>query len=677
MKMKKVVSLGGCLILAASLLASDVTFAAEKSAALAEKHDEILIETDAAGNVTSRKASVTITGTDASGAIKDKTLLTDITNISGEESFTQGSDGTITWENTGNDINYTGTFNEELPFAIKVTYYLNDQEIKPEDLAGKSGHIKIVYSFENRATIDVDVDGEILNTHVPFLAVTTITLPIDDFQNVESLDGGLIVEEFGSQYFLLGVATPGANESLNLEAIGLDQYVKFPESFGFSADVENFQMPSTITSITPHSNDKLDFSRIKATDSVDEQINELVSAAQKLVDGSGELAGGTSQLSAGISQFVNEFQNGLTQIANGSAQLDNELYDLEAKKSTLQGQAGELLAYLDSILNQLYGFELPEPDSIFSAELMESQKKLEDDAALLISALETMKAQLEEIQAFAPEAEAYVEQMTAIGNTVYQELSAIDLDQMIADATALAKEQAIAAAKEEFSGLPIPEEQLNEIVNNIMSKVDISSVTEEARVHISKVEETLTSIPQIEIPEFQVDVEPIVEILQDMQSQFTVLETAADQQEGVTQLLNSAQEFMDSVKESSSVLRNKSSELIAGLDFADSAIKNAQDYINTLRTAASEASQGSAQLSDGAAQIDNGAKQLADGTEQYYTEGILTAADYARQATLKAFISRCKAYIYAAKQYNNITGIEDATEGSVRFTVRTEEITAP
>ena len=168
-----------------------------------------------------------------------------------------------------------------------------------------------------------------------------------------------------------------------------------------------------------------------------------------------------------------------------------------------------------------------------------------------------------------------------------------------------------------------------------------------------------------------------MEILQDMQSQFTVLETAADQQEGVTQLLNSAQEFMDSVKESSSVLRNKSSELIAGLDFADSAIKNAQDYINTLRTAASEASQGSAQLSDGAAQIDNGAKQLADGTEQYYTEGILTAADYARQATLKAFISRCKAYIYAAKQYNNITGIEDATEGSVRFTVRTEEITAP
>ena len=274
---------------------------------------------------------------------------------------------------------------------------------------------------------------------------------------------------------------------------------------------------------------------------------------------------------------------------------------MEAKKSTLQGQAGELLAYLDSILNQLYGFELPEPDSIFSAELMESQKKLEEDAALLISALETMKAQLEEIQAFAPEAEAYVEQMTAIGNTVYQELSAIDLDQMIADATALAKEQAIAAAKEEFSGLPIPEEQLNEIVNNIMSKVDISSVAEEARVHISKVEETLTSIPQIEIPEFQVDVEPIVEILQDMQSQFTVLETAADQQEGVTQLLNSAQEFMDSVKESSSVLRNKSSELIAGLDFADSAIKNAQDYINTLRTAASEASQGSAQLSDGAA----------------------------------------------------------------------------
>ena len=213
--------------------------------------------------------------------------------------------------------------------------------------------------------------------------------------------------------------------------------------------------------------------------------------------------------------------------------------------------------------------------------------------------------------------------------------------------------------------------------NHPLSRKDIIQLgIDMCKAHIANVEETLTSIPQIEIPEFQVDVEPIVEILQDMQSQFAVLETAADQQEGVTQLLNSAQEFMDSVKESSSVLRNKSSELIAGLDFADSAIKNAQDYINTLRAATSEVSQGSAQLSDGAAQIDNGAKQLADGTEQYYTEGILTAADYARQATLKAFISRCKAYIYAAKQYNNITGIENVTEGSVRFTVRTEEIAA-
>ena len=132
-----------------------------------------------------------------------------------------------------------------------------------------------------------------------------------------------------------------------------------------------------------------------------------------------------------------------------------DLYNLEEKKNSLQSDAGELLESMDSLLNQLNEFEIPDADSIFTPELMQAQETLKADVALLIELLEALKVQLEELMEFAEEAQGYIDQITEIGNTVYAELSSIDPDQMMADAMELAKAQAIEAAKEEFAGLPI------------------------------------------------------------------------------------------------------------------------------------------------------------------------------------------------------------------------------
>lgn len=672
--MKKTLCVGLCVAIVMSMLMANVIFAADESKVPSTKKDEVRVETDATGKIKTKKASVTILGADSTSPIRDRTLLSDITNVSGKENFTQNSDGTIVWENTGDEINYCGTLNEELPFSMNISYFLDDQEITPEELAGKTGHVKIVYSFENRATVTVKVDGEDRSTYVPFLAVTSIALPMDGFENVETLGGGLAVTEFGNEYFLMGVATPGINEALNLEILGLDQYVNFPESFGFSADVKDFKMPSTITSLSPHALDKLDFSGIKTSDDVNEKINELIAATEQLVSGSDELAEGTGLFSDKVSQFVKEFQVGLNQISEESIKLDNDLYNLEEKKSILQSQAGELLTQVDTILEQLNSFELPDADSIFSAEFLDAEKKLREDVDLLIDALELMKSQLEEIMAFAEEAQAYIDRMTEIGNVVYTELSAIDLDKMIAEATELAKEQALQAAKEELGGLVKDEQLINSVINNIMAKIDISSVADEARVHIAKVQEVLSDIPELEIPEFEVDIDPVINILKDMETQFTVLESATEKQGELIELLNTAHAFMDSVKEDSVVLKDKGNELIFGLDFADNVIKDAHSYIKLLKDSTSAVNQESAQLVDGTNLINDGATRLAEGTEQYYTEGILTATDYARQATLKAFLTRCKSFVFAAREYSNISGIEKPTRGSVRFTIRTEAI---
>ena len=672
--MKKAIRFGLCLALIGSMLSANLAFGATQEKVPAKKVDEILVQADASGNVKEKTGTITITGSNSKAAIKDITNLTNIKNISGDEKFTQNEDGTITWENSGNEIRYTGELTEELPFSMKVTYYLDEQEIAPADLAGKSGRVKVVYAFENLKMVDVDLEGEKSKTYVPFLAVTTIALPMEGFDNVESLGGGLGVTEFGDQHFLMGVATPGVKEALNLEIMGLDKYVEFPESFGFTADVTNFEMPATVTCVTPHAMDKLNFSQLDTPESVSNKVEELVAATEKLVDGSDQLASGTTELANGMNQFMKEFKSGLQAISDGSAQLNTDLYNLEDKKNELQSKSGELINYLDDLLAKLNAFTLPNANDIFTPELLSAEQKLQEDVKLLIKILETMKSQLEEVMAFADEAQAYIDKMTEIGNAVYAELASIDLDKMVAEAQEIAKKQVCDALKEEFSSLGIPDEQLYSLVDKIMANVDISSVTNEAKGHIANVEAILNDIPSIEIPEFKVDVDEVIHVLEDMEQQFKVLENAIGKQGEIVSLLDSANGFLNSVKSNSSVIKKKSNELISGLDFADGVIKNAHSYMNSLNSAVAKANEGTEQLAGGAQAVDSGAKQLADGTEQYYKEGILTAADYAKQATLQAFLNRCKSFILAAREYTNISGIDKETKGSIRFTVSTEAI---
>lgn len=102
-----------------------------------DKKETVYVEMNADGTVTKTTVSdvLKVKGKDN---ISDVSDLTDITNISGDEAFTTDN-GKLIWENKGKDISYQGTTTKSAPIDIKVSYYLDDKEISPEDLAGKSG----------------------------------------------------------------------------------------------------------------------------------------------------------------------------------------------------------------------------------------------------------------------------------------------------------------------------------------------------------------------------------------------------------------------------------------------------------------------------------------------------------------------------------------------------------
>ena len=675
--MKKMIRFGVCMTLTASMLFSSVAFAAEGNVPK-EKIDEVLVQTDASGNITQMQDYVTLVGANSTDTILDKTKLTDIKNMSGDETFKDNGDGTICWQNKGNEIRYIGNLNADLPVSMKVTYYLDDQEISPEELAGKSGRVKVVYNFENLSPETVQFEGESIDTYVPFLTVTSVSMPMDSFSNVEPLDGSIAVKEFGDRYFMLGVTSPGTMEALNFSILGLDEYVKVPSSFGFVADVTNFHMPATVTCITPHILDMLDLDWVKTKDDMAAKVDELVDATKQIVDGSNQLSDGTGQLSDGAKQFYTGLAEGLEQISNGSMQFDNNLDVLETKKADLQSQATELLDALNDIMAKVDQYQLPEVNDIMSPQLFAAINQLNKDASDLKTQLTSMQKLVESAQKLVKKVEGPLKNLNSIKATV----NGIDIGQIMGAATKRVSDTAKTVIKREHPILTmkISDEEMDKLINEIIKESNLKEITDPVETNVNNIKDILKNveIDQNDMKTIEalnnLKLDEITKVVTDMQEQFTILQQAKGKKDEIQDLLDSANNLLDEVKANSGDIEKKSGELASGLDFADSMIKEARSYIQTLDSAVGEAKDGSEQLSDGANRLDDGAKELASGTKKYYNEGILTAADYAKQATLTAIIKRGKAHQMAADKYTNISGIDATTQGEIKFTLYTAAI---
>ena len=132
------------LVSATSLTGCSTDTKRAAAASDADKSETVYVKADASGTIHEIKVQTDLKNTGTSKEIKDFSTLKDIKNTKGNESFTQSSDGTITWENKGADIHYEGTSTEELPINVKISYTLDGKSIQPEDLSGKSGNLEFV-----------------------------------------------------------------------------------------------------------------------------------------------------------------------------------------------------------------------------------------------------------------------------------------------------------------------------------------------------------------------------------------------------------------------------------------------------------------------------------------------------------------------------------------------------
>lgn len=312
----------------------------------ADKDESVYLISDANGNVNKTIVVDHLKNKDKKDTLEDASNLSDIENVKGKEKFTQSGDK-LTWQAGGKDIYYQGTATEEPPVTQKVTYYLDGKEISPEDLAGKSGKVKIRFDYTNTTSYTETVNGEKQTVSVPFAAITGLVLG-DGFENIEVTNGKAEVSDSSS--VVLGYALPGLKDSLGIKDGDLDGDVNIPEYMEMTADVENFSMPAAMTFVV-NASDYVSTDGIDTSD-LDDMINDLKDASTQLQDGSKTLAEGTDTLSDGLSTLQSKlgtFASGVGTLQSGLKTYTDGVSTLSGGLNTLGNSTGALVSGADKL----------------------------------------------------------------------------------------------------------------------------------------------------------------------------------------------------------------------------------------------------------------------------------------------------------------------------------------
>lgn len=312
----------------------------------ADKDESVYLISDANGNVNKTIVVDHLKNKDKKDTLEDASNLSDIENVKGKEKFTQSGDK-LTWQAGGKDIYYQGTATAEPPVTQKVTYYLDGKEISPEDLAGKSGKVKIRFDYTNTTSYTETVNGEKQTVSVPFAAITGLVLG-DGFENIEVTNGKAEVSDSSS--VVLGYALPGLKDSLGIKDKDLDGDVNIPEYMEMTADVENFSMPAAMTFVV-NASDYVSTDGIDTAD-LDDMINDLKDASTQLQDGSKTLAEGTDTLADGLSTLQSKlgtFASGVGTLQSGLKAYTDGVSTLSGGLNTLGNSTGALVSGADKL----------------------------------------------------------------------------------------------------------------------------------------------------------------------------------------------------------------------------------------------------------------------------------------------------------------------------------------
>lgn len=688
--------------------------AAQKAADLQQKiskDETVYVLAGADGSVQKIIVSDWLKNELGSASLTDKSGLSNIENVKGDESYSINGDNMTVWDAQGNDIYYQGDIQKELPVGLTVRYTLNGKAVSPEQLKGQSGKVTIRFDYENRQYETVQINGQNQRIYVPFAMLTGMILDNDTFRNVTVTNGKLVND--GDRTVVVGLAFPGLQENLNLSR---DQ-LSIPSSVEITADVTDFSLGMTVTLACNDLFSQLgdvDLGSLdaagslnKLTDAMDQLLNgssALYDGLTTLLDKSGELAAGVEELAQGaaaIKAGADSLDEGAAELKAGLADLSEGLNKLSANSAALNGGAEQVFdSLLETATAQIRAKGLTAPDLTienYAEELNKLIKSL-DETTVYENALTQVTAAVEKQRPLitqkvtaAVRQEVETKVTAAVKTEAATAAQAQVAENVIQTATRMTKKDydaAVAAGQ-------IPQatqDAVNAAIQAQLSDPDVQkqiNATVEAQMASETVKNTIKAQTdaQMKTEKVQATISQNVEL----QVKKAIAENMASDE--VQKQLQAASEGSKTLIALKASLDDYNAFYLGLLDYT-AGVDEAAEGSNELYAGAGDLKDGTAELRAGAAklyagvlqlkdgtpalvsgvtQLKDGAMQLSEGLQQLNKEGIQKLTKLL-QDDLGDLTARVQATIDVSRDYRSFSGISDDASGQVKFIYRTDEI---
>lgn len=688
--------------------------AAQKAADLQQKiskDETVYVLAGADGSVQKIIVSDWLKNELGSASLTDKSGLSNIENVKGDESYSINGDNMTVWDAQGNDIYYQGDIQKELPVGLTVRYTLNGKAVSPEQLKGQSGKVTIRFDYENHQYETVQINGQNQRIYVPFAMLTGMILDNDTFRNVTVSNGKLVND--GDRTVVVGLAFPGLQENLNLSR---DQ-LSIPSSVEITADVTDFSLGMTVTLACNDLFSQLGDADLgsldaagslnKLTDAMDQLLNgssALYDGLTTLLDKSGELAAGVEELAQGaaaIKAGADSLDEGAAELKAGLADLSEGLNKLSANSAALNGGAEQVFnSLLETATAQIRAKGLTVPDLTienYAEELNKLIKSL-DETTVYENALTQVTAAVEKQRplitqkvtaAVRQEVEAKV--TAAVKTEATTAAQAQVAENVIRTATRMTKkdydaavaagqipqatQDAVNAAIQAQLSDPNVQKQINATVETQMASETVKNTIKaqtDAQMQTEKVQATISQNVELQVKKAIAENMASDEVQKQLQAAsegsktLIALKASLDDYNAFYLGLLDYTAGVDKAAEGSN-------ELYAGAG-------DLKDGTAELRAGAAKLYAGVLQLKDGTpalvsgvTQLKDGAMQLSEGLQQLNKEGIQKLTKLL-QDDLGDLTARVQATIDVSKDYRSFSGISDDASGQVKFIYRTDEI---
>ena len=571
------------VFLASAILISALPVSASAMEANTDKEEVIYVNLDNDGSVREINV-VNIFGGNTEGIIIDYGKYQDVRNMTTTDTIDFSGDA-IKIHSSAEKLYYEGKLESTLmPWDIQIRYFLDGREYSAEEIAGKSGEIKITV----RITQNQKYRGDFYDNYA---LQASLSFDTDQCKNIVAPDA--TVANVGSKKQLTYTILPGKGADIEI-----------------TAEVSEFEMDGiSINGIPLNLNIEVDDEELM------EQVTELLDAISQLDDGAAELHDGVFDLQDGAQS---DLKSGVNDLQDGAGQLHDGAADLKDGGSTLQDGAADLQNGVNALDEGIHSLNSG------IGQMQEALNTLNRQSPELVNGSASFQAALTQLQEALNGAALTTEDLSAL--TDASSAMKAGINDLVNGITALQNHVNFDAYKDVMAqnGLDIDglqqknESAINGLEGLIMSLSTQIEDLKKAGVDTSEIEAQVSQLSDIIslLAANNASIGGTESYLQTVSSNLSsLLQGATALQENYGTFDGKIEELVNKI----GGLAYQMSELSSAINTLVSEYGKLDQGINGYTEAVAKIVAGYSQITDGAAQLVTGSSALKTGSESLYS----------------------------------------------------------